>query len=152
MRDNQVVIKTDTLESNLVKSLEAPKLDPIYLSIANDHMSGISVEDLSNMYDISQDLVTSIIAKKEVENYINGVLLTQGYVHRNKRLALINKVIDKKLEEAEETGVLSKKDLLDWLKHLKDEETSIRPKEKQGPAVAIQVNNYDKLMNDLLTD
>ena len=50
-----------------------------------------------------------------------------------------------------ETGIYSKKDLLDWMKHLQEVETGLKPK-NNGPAVAIQVNNYDKLMKDLMND
>ena len=62
---------------------------------------------------------------------------------------LINQVIEQKMADALETGVFSKKDLLDWLKLLNDMENTAIPK-KTGPAVAIQVNNYDKLMKDLI--
>ena len=60
-------------------------------------------------------------------------------------------MIDQKIEEAMETGIYSKKDLLDWMKHLQEVETGLKPK-NNGPAVAIQVNNYDKLMKDLMND
>jgi len=143
------VYEPDTGDNALTKSLEAPKLDPVYLSIANDSLAGKDVSAIAKEYDISPDLVTTVLDKKEVQNYINGVILNQGYLNRSKRLQVINKVIEHKLEEALETGVYSKKDLLDWLKHLNDVETNIKPKKEQGPGVAIQINNYDKLMNDL---
>ena len=92
-----------------------------------------------------------MIEKKEVKSYIDSVFATQGYLNRIKRVALINRVIDQKIEEAMETGIYSKKDLLDWMKHLQEVETGLKPK-NTGPAVAIQVNNYDKLMKDLMND
>ena len=92
-----------------------------------------------------------MIEKKEVKSYIDSVFATQGYLNRIKRVALINRVIDQKIEEAMETGIYSKKDLLDWMKHLQEVETGLKPK-NNGPAVAIQVNNYDKLMKDLMND
>ncbi len=70
-------------------------------------------------------------------------------MNRVRRLGIINKVIEAKLEEAEETGILTKKDLLEWMKHLHDVETAMRPKNDQ-PQVAVQINtNYSKLMEDL---
>ena len=48
-----------------------------------------------------------------------------------------------------ETGQYSKKDLLDWLKHLHEIEASVRPKDK-STTVAVQVNNYDSLMREVL--
>ena len=92
-----------------------------------------------------------MIEKKEVKSYIDSVFATQGYLNRIKRINLINRVIDQKIEEAMETGIYSKKDLLEWLKHLQEVVTGLKPK-NNGPAVAIQVNNYDKLMKDLMND
>ena len=79
------------------------------------------------------------------------MFLSQGYLNRAKRLAVINKVIDEKLQEAFESGVYTKKDLLDWMKLLNDMETNARPKREVGVAVQIN-NNYDSLMKDLLGD
>ena len=83
--------------------------------------------------------------KEEVKSYIDNVFVTQGYLNRVKRLALINSVIDQKMQDAMETGVFSKKDLLDWLKHLHEVEAAVHKKEK--PTVAVQVNNnYESLI------
>lgn len=133
----------------LNRSLETPPLDPVVLAVANDYLSGKSISTLAEEYGISEDRVTSVIEKKEVKSYIDSVFATQGYLNRVKRVALINRVIDQKLEEAMETGIYSKKDLLDWMKHLQDVETGLKPK-KDGPAVAVQINNYDRLMKDLM--
>ena len=141
---------TTTVEA-LNKTLETPPLDPVVLAIANDYLAGHDISKLSEEYGITEDRVTSVIEKKEVKSYIDSVFATQGYLNRIKRVALINRVIDQKIEEAMETGIYSKKDLLDWMKHLQEVETGLKPK-NTGPAVAIQVNNYDKLMKDLMTD
>ena len=119
------------------------------LALANDYLSGKAIDELADEYGISEDRVTSVIEKKEVKNYIDSVFATQGYLNRIKRINLINSVIDQKIQEAVETGIYSKKDLLDWMKHLQEAETSLKPK-TQGPQVAVQINNYDKLMRDLM--
>jgi hypothetical protein len=145
-KSNTTVITTvDALN----RSLEAPPLDPVMLAIANDYLSGKAIDQLADEYGISEDRVTSVIEKKEVKNYIDSVFATQGYLNRIKRINLINSVIDQKIQEAVETGIYSKKDLLDWMKHLQEVETSLKPK-TQGPQVAVQINNYDKLMKDLM--
>ena len=141
---------TTTVEA-LNKTLETPPLDPVVLAIANDYLAGHDIHKLSEEYGISEDRVTSVIEKKEVKSYIDSVFATQGYLNRIKRINLINRVIDQKIEEAMETGIYSKKDLLDWMKHLQEVETGLKPK-NNSPAVAIQVNNYDKLMKDLMND
>ena len=134
----------------LNKTLESPPLDPVMLAIANDYLSGRSVETIAEEYDLPQDRITSVIEQREVKAYIDSVFATQGYLNRVKRINLINRVIDQKIEEAVETGIYSKKDLLDWMKHLQEIEESAKPK-KTGPAVAVQINNYDKLMKDLMS-
>ena len=143
--NNTVTTTVDALN----RTLEAPPLDPVMLALANDYLSGKGIDELAEEYGISEDRVTSVIEKKEVKNYIDSVFATQGYLNRIKRINLINSVIDQKIQEAVETGIYSKKDLLDWMKHLQEVETSLKPKQ-QGPAVAVQINNYDKLMRDLM--
>ena len=143
--NTQVTTTVDALN----RSLEAPPLDPVVLALANDYLSGKGVVEIADEYGISEDRVTSVIEKKEVKNYIDSVFATQGYLNRIKRINLINQVIDQKIQEAVETGIYSKKDLLDWMKHLQEVEKDLKPK-TQGPAVAVQINNYDKLMRDLM--
>ena len=142
--------KVTTTVDALNKTLEAPALDPVVLALANDYLSGKGVEEIADEYGISEDRVTAVIEKKEVKNYIDSVFATQGYLNRIKRINLINQVIDQKIQEAVETGIYSKKDLLVWMKHLQEVETSLKPKQAQGPQVAVQINNYDKLMKDLM--
>lgn len=147
MKNNNTSVTT-TVDA-LNRSLEAPPLDPVMLALANDYLSGKGIDELADEYGISEDRVTSVIEKKEVKNYIDSVFATQGYLNRIKRINLINAVIDQKIQEAVETGIYSKKDLLDWMKHLQEVETGLKPK-TQGPQVAVQINNYDKLMRDLM--
>lgn len=146
MKSNNAV--TTTVDA-LNRGLEAPPLDPVMLALANDYLSGKSILEIADEYGISEDRVTSVIEQKEVKNYVDSVFATQGYLNRIKRINLINSVIDQKIQEAVETGIYSKKDLLDWMKHLQEVETSLKPKQT-GPQVAVQINNYDKLMKDLM--
>jgi len=140
-----------TYSEQLNNALEAPSLDPAILTVANEYLSGESIDTIAKNHALTMDQVTAIIERKDVRSYVDSVYLSQGYLNRVKRLALINRVVDKKLQEAIESDVYSKKDLLDWMKLLNDMETSARPKRDVG--VAIQVNNnYDSLMKDLLED
>ena len=146
MKSNNAV--TTTVDA-LNRGLEAPPLDPVMLALANDYLSGKSILEIADEYGITEDRVTAVIEQKEVKNYVDSVFATQGYLNRIKRINLINSVIDQKIQEAVETGIYSKKDLLDWMKHLQEVETSLKPKQT-GPQVAVQINNYDKLMKDLM--
>ena len=149
MTKNIIIVSPSTTIEALNRTLDAPPLDPVLLSIANDYLAGKSIETIADEYGISADRVTTVVEKREVKSYIDNVYATQGYLNRGKRIALINRVIDQKLQEAIETGIYSKKDLLDWMKHLAEIEATLKPQAK-GPAVAVQINNYDRLMKDLL--
>jgi len=144
----EVISPTTTVEA-IERALDTPAIDPIVLSVANEYLSGRTIGDIADAFDLSEDRVAAIIEKKEVKSYIDNVFVTQGYLNRVKRLQLINSVIDQKMQDALETGVFSKKDLLDWLKHLHDVESAVQKKEK--PTVAVQVNNnYESLMKGLI--
>jgi len=132
----------------LNKSLETPKLDPVLLAIANDYLAGEGVDKISKEYGVSQDRVTAVLDKDDVRKYIDNVYVTQGYLNRVRRMKLVNQVIEQKVQDALESGVWSKRDLLDWMKHLNELEETAKPK-KASPQVAVQINNYDKLMKDL---
>lgn len=140
-----------TYSEQLNEALSAPAIDPTLLAVANDYLAGTSIEQLSDSHNLTTDQVIEIIEKKEVKSYIDNVYLSQGYLNRIKRMQIINKVIDEKLQEGFESGVYTKKDLLDWLKLLNDMESAGRPKAQPGVAVQIN-NNYDSLMKDLLGD
>lgn len=138
-----------TYSDNLNASIDAPQVDPKFLLIANEALSGKNIVDIAEQYALSEDQVTSVLERTEVKRYMDNVYLSQGYLHRAKRLRIITEVIDQKLEEARDTGIYSKKDLLEWLKLLNDMENQARPK---GPTTAVQVNqtnNYTALMQDL---
>ena len=110
MTSNVQLVPTTSVDA-LNKTLDTPPLDPVVLAIANDFLSGKSIEEMSDEYGVSQDRITSVVEKKEVKIYIDSVFATQGYLNRVKRINLINQVIDQKIADAVETGVYSKKDL-----------------------------------------
>jgi hypothetical protein len=138
-----------TYSDNVNSSLEAPELDPQHLLIANELLAGKTIPQIADEFGISSDRVTAIVERGDTKRYVDTVIMNQGYLHRSRRLNIINKVIDEKLMEAAETGMYSKKDLFDWIKLLNDMDRDNRPK---GPSTAVQVNNtnnYTTLMQDL---
>jgi hypothetical protein len=139
-----------TYSDNVNASLEAPEVDPKHLILANELLSGKSIPKIAEEYGLTNDQVSSVVERGEVKRYIDSVYMSQGYLHRSRRLQIINEVIDEKMAEARETGVFSKRDLLEWLKLLNDMERDSRPK---TPTTAVQVNNqtnnYSTLMQDL---
>jgi len=138
-----------TTRDQLLQTLEAPEIDPVLLGIANRHIEGTSISDIADQFSISEDRVAQVLERREVKQYVDQVYLSQGYLNRFKRIQLINQVIEKKIQDVALGEEYTKKDLLEWLRLLQDMDKSARPQQK-GPTVAVQVNNYDSLMQDLL--
>lgn len=138
-----------TYAENINASLEAPELDPQHLLIANELLTGKSVPQIAEDFGISPDRVTAICDRADTKRYVDSVIMSQGYMHRSRRLQIINRVIDEKLAEAAETGMYSKRDLLDWIKLLNEMDRDNKPK---TPTTAVQINqnnNYTTLLQDL---
>lgn len=141
-----------TYADNLNASLEAPDLDPQHLLVANELLTGKSVPQIAEAFGMSPDRVTAICDRPETKRYVDAVIMSQGYMHRSRRLSIINRVIDEKLAEAAETGMYSKRDLLDWIKLLNEMDRDNKPK---TPTTAVQINqnnNYTTLLQDLFGD
>lgn len=138
-----------TYSDNLNASLDAPELDPQHLLVANELLTGKNVYQIAEEFGMSPDRVSAICERAETKRYVDSVLMSQGYLNRSRRLQLINRVIDQKLEEALDTGMYSKRDLLDWIKLLNEMDRDNKPK---GPTTAVQINqnnNYTNLLQDL---
>jgi GH35 family endo-1,4-beta-xylanase len=142
-----------TYSDNLNASLDAPEIDPQHMVVANELLCGKSIQQIAELTGLSNDQVTAISERSEVRRYVDAVYMSQGYLNRVRRMDIINKVIDEKMAEAAETGIYSKRDLLEWLKLLNDMDKDSRPR---APTTAVQVNNhtnnYTNLMQDLLGD
>lgn len=83
--------------------------------IANAYLQYGSVEEVARMTAIPQHIVAEQLNKPDVKRYLDGAYLDMGYRNRNKLGALLDKMIDAKVAEAEETGEYTKKDLLELL-------------------------------------
>jgi hypothetical protein len=51
---SNVTVQPKTTVEALNKTLETPPLDPVVLAIANDYLSGKSIETMSDEYGVSQ--------------------------------------------------------------------------------------------------
>jgi hypothetical protein len=110
------------------------KINPEGLEIANKYLETQSVEETARAMYISEEAVTNVLNKTEVKRYIDSVYLDLGYRNRFKLGNLLDRIIDAKLEECEETEIYTNKDLVDLitlahkmrmeeLKHQKDTTT-----------------------------
>jgi len=91
------------------------RMSPEGLEIANKYLTSGSVEDVSSELNVSKDIVVSTLQKREVKQYIDTVYMDIGYRNRFKLGQTLDTIIDKKMEEAEESEMYSSKDIADLL-------------------------------------
>ena len=151
-------LKTTALEEMrgiLQKELQERQINPLFIPIVNQYLDNVDIEDIARNEGLNVLEVSLLLEKPEIKTYINQCIQQVGYLNRKRRIDLINKVIDQKIEEAEEYDTaLSKKDLLEWLKLLEDTAKNIQA---QKPKTAVQVNQHGpnntvQLIEDLLND
>ena len=117
---------------------------------------------------VPEDRVVEALNKREVKKYIDTVYLDVGFRNKNNIAAALDEMIQSKLEEAQESGVYSSKDLADLLqmahKMRMDEIKAQTEAEKASTSTIrtqnnVQINdgsvpfgqgNYGKLMDKLL--
>ena len=137
------------------------------MEIANSYLQFGNIRAVSDELRVSEEKVAELLNKREVKKYIDTVYLDLGYRNRNNIGRLLDEMIESKLEEAQESGVYSNKDLADLLtmahKMRMDEIKAQADLEKaQASNIRTQNNvqinsevpfgqgNYGKLMEKLL--
>ena len=103
--------------ANLPVTTPAEVLDisPEALEIANCYLVSQDLQTVANELDIPTELVTQILAKKEVKAYIDHVFMNLGFNNRFKIHAAMDAVIKKKFQELEESDMGSTKDISELL-------------------------------------
>lgn len=130
-------------------------LSPECLDIANAYLLYGSAKETSDQLDIPEYQVIQLLERKDVRDYLTGVYLDRGYRNRNKIGALIDKMIDQKMEEAEESGIYTTKDLFELLQfaHKMRLDEIKANADNTSPTVNIAnfgQGNYGQLMEKLL--
>ena len=85
------------------------------MEIANSYLQFGNIRAVSDELRVSEEKVAELLNKREVKKYIDTVYLDLGYRNRNNIGRLLDEMIESKLEEAQESGVYSNKDLADLL-------------------------------------
>ena len=93
----------------------ATRISPESIEIANAYLEKGDITMVSTELGIPRDVVSDYLNKREVKKYIDSVYLDAGYRNRFKLAETMDTIINKKLEEAEETEMYSNKDLADLL-------------------------------------
>jgi hypothetical protein len=93
----------------------ATKMSPEGLEIANAYLEKGSIPAVCTQLGVSENEVSDILNKREIKQYIDTVFLDTGYRNRFKISETLDMLIEKKLEESEETEIYTNKDMADLL-------------------------------------
>ncbi len=93
----------------------ATKMSPEGLEIANAYLEKGSIPAVCSKLGVSENEVSEILNKREIKQYIDTVFLDTGYRNRFKISETLDMLIEKKLEESEETEIYTNKDMADLL-------------------------------------
>jgi hypothetical protein len=96
-------------------SKEISKIAPESLELANCYLQYGNIRAVCDFMNVPESTVVETLQKREVKRYIDTVYLDLGYRNRNNIASLLDNMIASKLEEAQESGVYSSKDLADLL-------------------------------------
>ena len=91
------------------------KMSPEGLEIANTYLEQGSIPAVCAKLGVSENEVSEILNKREIKQYIDTVFLDTGYRNRFKISETLDMLIEKKLEESEETEIYTNKDMADLL-------------------------------------
>ena len=152
-----------------MKNEISTRISPEGLEVANAYLELGNIQAVCVRLKLDEGECSEILAKREVKGYIDQVYLDTGYRNRFKLAAALDDLIDRKMEEAEESEIYSNKDLADLLqmahKMRMDEIKAQAELEKaKSQNVKNQINiqnngevpfgqgNYGELMKKLLKD
>jgi hypothetical protein len=154
----------------MAKNQISTRISPEGLEIANAYLELGNIPAVSVRLKISEGKISEFLAKREVKQYVDQVYLDSGYRNRFKLAEVLDTIIDKKLDEADESEVYSTKDLADLValshKIRMDEMKAQTELEKARAAniknqTNVQINsgdmpfgqgNYGELMKKLLQE
>ena len=146
---------------------EVTAISPEGMEVANSYLTLGNIKGVCEYLCVPESKVVDILNRREVKKYIDTVYLDTGYRNKNNIGSLLDEMIESKLEEAQESGVYSSKDLADLLqmahKMRMDEIKAKADIEKASASniknqTNVQINegvpfgqgNYGKLMDKLL--
>ena len=97
----------------MAKNQLSTRISPEGLEIANAYLELGSIPAVSIRLRVDEGKISEFLAKREVKQYVDQVYLDSGYRNRFKLAEVLDTIIDKKLDEAEESEVYTNKDIAD---------------------------------------
>jgi len=98
-----------------MKNEISTRISPEGLEVANAYLELGNIQAVCVRLKLDEGECSEILAKREVKGYIDQVYLDTGYRNRFKLATALDDIIDRKMEEAEESEIYSNKDLADLL-------------------------------------
>ena len=151
-------------------SKELTTISPEGLEVANCYLQFGNIRAVCEYLAVPENKVVEVLNKREVKKYIDTVYLDMGFRNKNNIATALDEIIKSKLEEAQETGVYSSKDLADLLQMahrmrmdeikaqaemVKAETTNIKTRNNvqiNSEGLPFGQGNYGKLMEKLLKE
>lgn len=144
---------------------ETLKIAPEALEVANCYLQTQDAKQVALELDLAPDLVTEILARREVRGYIDAVFMDTGYNNKFQMRAAMDALLKQKFQELHEAGTGSTKDISELLAlshkmsmDLLDREIQLE-KLRTGTAPSKQVNvqinddgtKYSSLISKLIS-
>lgn len=146
---------------------ETVRISPEALEVANAYLQLNDARAVAQELDIDPEVVTNILAKREVKSYIDSVFFDSGYNNRFLMRRAMDALIKQKFTELEESQTGSTKDIAELLQmshkmsmDLMDREIQLaKAQQATGPQkqVNVQINDaldgskYSQLVQRLIT-
>jgi hypothetical protein len=146
---------------------ETVRISPEALEVANAYLQLNDARQVAEELGIDPEVVTSILAKREVKGYIDSVFFDSGYNNRFLMRKAMDALIKQKFQELKESQMGSTKDIAELLQmshkmsmDLLDREIQLeKAKTQTGPQkqVNVQINEglegskYGKLVQQLIS-
>lgn len=146
---------------------EVLAISPEALEIANCYLQCQDARRVAHELDLTPELVSQYLARREVKAYINQVFFDVGFNNRFKMRSAMDAVLQKKFQELEESDTGSSKDIAELLAlshkmtlEIMDREIQLEKLRAGGPRnqVNVQINEtgdgtkYGALLAKLMGD
>jgi len=146
---------------------ETVRISPEALEVANAYLQLNDARAVAQELDLDPEVVTNLLARREVKSYIDSVFFDSGYNNRFLMRRAMDALIKQKFQELEESQTGSTKDIAELLQmshkmsmDLLDREIQLeKARSGTGPQkqVNVQINEgldgskYSQLVQKLIT-
>jgi hypothetical protein len=146
---------------------ETVRISPEALEVANAYLQLNDARAVAQELDLDPEVVTNLLARREVKTYIDSVFFDSGYNNRFLMRRAMDALIKQKFSELEESQTGSTKDIAELLQmshkmsmDLMDREIQLaKAQQATGPQkqVNVQINEgldgskYSQLVQKLIT-